>query len=41
MDADVAAKHFTADEIANLPDLYFNAARSVSGNAGHAKCSGN
>lgn len=30
MDADVAAKHFTADEVSTLPDLYFNAARSVS-----------
>lgn len=30
MDTDEAKKHFTPEEIRDLPDLYFNAARSVS-----------
>lgn len=30
MDAREANKHFTQDEIRDLPDLWFNAARSVS-----------
>lgn len=30
MDADEANKHFSSEEIMDLPDLWFNAARSVS-----------